>query len=150
MALVLASGQLAGSSGTILGAATDSSERTVAITLFNTASSQQVATLTVTHAGNTVTLARVVLERYEALYITGQPLDPSTVLAGYADSASAIDYLITRNAGMFGIQKRDADGNPKASSALEVTLPDGGSLSAGEVKIIGLLETIVEIGLQMK
>lgn len=148
MALVLASGQLAGSSGTILGAGSE--ERTVAITLFNTAASEQIAVLTVTHAGNTVTLLRVKLERYESLYITGQPLDPSSVLAGYADSASAVDYLITRSTGMFGVQKRDADGNPKSSASLEVTLPDDGNISAGDVKIIGLLEEIRDIGLQVK
>lgn len=147
MALVLASGQLAGSSGTVLGAGTD--ERTVAITLFNTAASEQIATLTVTHAGTTVTLARVKLERYESLYLNGQPLDPSSVVSGYADSGSAVDYLVTRSIGPFGVQKRDADGNPKSSGALEVTLPDDGNMTGGDVKIAGLLEEIRDVLLKI-
>ncbi len=143
MALVLANGQLAASSGTVLGAAAD--ERVVAITLFNTSATEQTAVLTVTHAGTSVTVARVTLERYEALYVFGLALDPSSVLAGYSTTASAVDYLVMRGAGTFSIQKRDADGNPKSSSALEVSLPDDGNLSAGDVKIIGHLEEIRDL-----
>ncbi len=145
----VADGQLTGTSATLFTA--PDSGAVVQVVLSNTGASQQTVVLTVLRTGSTARrVRRIVLEKDESDYIVGLPLSPADILAGYATSAEAVDYVVAIGAGPFSITTRDADGFPKSSAALEVTLPDDGNLSAGEVKIIGLLEEIRDIGLQVK
>ena len=139
--LNLADGQLAATSTTILTAGSEGAF--VQITLSNTSASDQICLLTVLRTGSTARrIRRIVLEKDEADYITGLALSAGDVLAGYATTASAVDYLVGLSSGPFSMMTRDANGFPKASAALEVTLPDDIELSAGEVRIAGLLEEI--------
>jgi hypothetical protein len=148
MALVLANGQLAASSATILGAA--DAERTVAITLFNTSSQVQNITIAVTHGNVTVTVARVKLQKkYESAYITGLPLDPSSLLVGYATYAAAVDYFITRTPGAFSIQKRDEDGNPKGTAEIELQTNERSTLTIDGIVISTLLEEMRDLLLKI-
>lgn len=148
MAQVLANGQLAASAATILGAATD--ERTVGITLFNTNAQVQNVILSVTHGGVTVIVARVKLEKkYESAYVTGLPLDPSSVLLGEATYGSAVDYFITRTAGAFSIQKRDEDGNPKGFADVTLSTNEKTSLTVDGIVISGLLEEVRDLLLKI-
>lgn len=144
MALNLADGQLAASSATILGPAT--AERTVAITCFNTAAQEQTVVFTMTRSGSSArTIARAVLEQYEALYLEGVQMDPSDLLAGYATGASAVDYVASLSTKPFSITVREATGAPKVSQVVTVTLPENLGLTAGEVEITGLLGQMVEL-----
>lgn len=148
MALLLADGQLANASATLLGAAT--AERVVAVTLYNTAETDETCVLTVTRSGGTArTVARAVLKGKEALYVTGLPLDPSDVLAGSASSPSTVDYLVAVSAGAFAVSARDANGVPKSSQALEVTLPADTDIDQGTLQVIGLLEEVRDILLKI-
>lgn len=144
MALLLADGQLAGGSATVLGAGAE--DRIVQVTLFNTSlSSPQTVSLTVTRSNGTArTVAYAVLEGHETMLVRGLPLDPSAVLAGEASAGATVDYLISKDGGSFGIEIRDANGAPKASQTVTVTLPDRG-IDAGAQVQIGLLEEIRDL-----
>lgn len=146
--LNVADGQLGATSATLFTAPAEGA--VVQITLSNTAASQQTIVLTVLRAGSTARrVRRIVLEYNESDYIVGLPMSPADVLAGYATSAEAVDYLVGLSVGPFSLTTRDADGFPKSSSALEVTLPDDAEFSAGELKITGLLEEIRDLLLKI-
>ena len=148
MAQLLADGQLASAAGTILGA--DKFERTVAVMLANTAEQSQQVTLLLTREGSTARrLVRGNLLKDESCQIIGLPLDPSDVLSAYADSASAVDYTVSRSIGGFAVTFRDANGAPKTSQAIEVTLPESNDLSADGIVISGLLEEVRDVLLKI-
>lgn len=118
MSQVLGDGQLAAASATVLGAA--AGERVVALSLFNTSgAATQTVTLTVAKGTGTArTIGRYTLDPYESAYLNGLILDPADVLAGYASSASAVDYRVTAGTGDFEVMLRDADGAPKGTTAI--------------------------------
>ena len=146
--LNLADGQLESSSATLLTAPGEGAMVHASFT--NTGSSKQTIILTVLRSGSTARrIARVTLEKDESHYIDGLPLSPSDVLAGYATYADAVDYVIAQGTGPFSMMTRDADGFPKSSGALEVTLPDDGNMTGGDVKISGLLEEIRDVLLKI-
>lgn len=148
MALVLADGQLGSSSATVLSVGTG--ERVVTILLFNTNAVTQKVYLSVARAGGTERqFFQCELEQYETAQINGLVLDPSDVISGYATSASVVNYQISISQ-PYSVQMRDAKGATKQSSELSVTLPDESGYSSAEVKIIGLLEEIRDIGLSIK
>lgn len=135
MAITLADGQLAASSGTILGAATG--ERFVNVLLVNTSgSSSETIILTVSRGGGTARrIARGVLEANCSAYIANLALDPSDVLAGYATGATTVDYLVTRaDGGEFGIRYLDANGALKSGSA---SIGSGNTTLAGDLVVAG-------------
>ena len=136
----LADGQLAATSTTILTA--PGGGAVVSLSLNNVSLRQQKCLLHVTRPGGTARrIARIVLEKDESHYLTGLSLSPGDVLSGQADVGSAVDYLVTLDSG-FTMFTRDASGFPKASSALQVTLPGDEKLTAGDLTIAGLLEEI--------
>lgn len=144
MALNLADGQLAASSGTLLGVDSRGNERTVSLILFNTSgSATETVLLTILRSGSTArTIARAKLGPYETMQVNGIALDGSDLLAGYATDASMVDYTIGQGQGPFSVTVRDASGAPKATQAIEVTIPASEDLTPGEVKISGLLDDI--------
>jgi hypothetical protein len=142
--LNVADGQLAAASATLFTAPVEGA--IVQVTLSNTGASQQIILLTILRAGSTARrVRRIVLEKDESDYIVGLPMSPADVLAGYTTSALAVDYLVGISLGPFSITTRDADGFPKSSAALSVTLPDDASLSAGEVQMSGQLGEIIDL-----
>lgn len=148
MALLLADGQLSSSSATVLGTAT--SERTVSVTLYNTTAQEQTVALTVTRSGSTArTIARGKLKQYQTMRVNGLPLDPSDVLAGSADSASVVDYLVMVGSGPFSVSMTDADGSPKASTDVDVTVSEKYGLSRDGIILSGLLEEIRDVLLKI-
>src|SRR3990167_9070406 len=104
----LSDGQLASSSGTILGIGT--AERVISVKLFNTSGSlTETVVLTLLRAGSTArTIARFKLAAYETAQINGIGMDPSDILAGYSSSANIVDYTVGQGSGDFAITMRDA------------------------------------------
>ena len=149
MAMMMADGQLSSSSATILGTA--ASDRTVGVVLYNTSSVlQQTVRLTITRSGSAArTLVRAVLEGNESLYLAGLTLDPSDLLAGLTTNAATVDYLVTTGLGPFSVTTRDKAGAPKASAALEVTLPKDLDINEGTLRVIGLLEEVRDVLLKI-
>ena len=144
----LSDGQLAATSTTILTAPGGGS--VVGVSLNNVAYSQQIVLLHVTRPGGTARrIMRIVLEKNESHYVVGLPLSPSDTLSGESTSAEAIDYVVALSSGPFSMFTRDASGFPKNSSALEVSLPDDGNLTGGDVKVIGVLEEIRDVLLKI-
>lgn len=143
MALLLADGQLGASVATVLGTA--NGERCVGLFLVNVAEQDQEVFLYVTRSSTARLVVHGVLKKYEACHVNGLRLDPSAVLSGYASGAASVDYTVATSEGPFAVTFRDANGAPKTSQALEVTLPESDDLSAGEVKISGLLEECREL-----
>lgn len=140
MALNLADGQLGSSSAALLSAGTE--ERVVAVTLFNTVTSEQTIVLTNTRSGSSArTFVRAKLKQYQSLYVRGIALDPSDSLAGYSSSAEAVDYLVCKsNTEPFSVSIRDADGTPKASTDVTLSTTEKATPTVGEVIIAGWLE----------
>ena len=89
-----ADGQLASSSGTLLGA--DRYTRVVSVSLFNTSSTlRQVIRLTLTGPTTEArSILRAKLEPYGSMTMRGVGMDPDTVLAGWSDDATTVDYMI--------------------------------------------------------
>ena len=117
----LANGQLAASSGTVLGAETArGAERVVNVNLANTsASTTETVLLTVSRNGGTARrLDRIVLAPNESAKLLNVALDPPDVLAGSSTNATTVDYDITISAG--GPRQTvvyDANGSLKSGSA---------------------------------
>lgn len=143
MPLTLADGQLGATSGTILGAA--STERTVSVLLYNTSrSSEQEVELTVLRAGSTArTIARGVLKGRESMQVLGLPLDPSSILAGIATTALAVDYTIVQGEGPYELTMRDENGVPKVSNEITITVPATIGLSDGDATIVARLDAML-------
>lgn len=140
----MADGQLSASSSTLIGVGT--AERVVTLTMFNTSlSAKQEIFLTVTRSGSSArVVAHAILEGQESLIVKGLPLDPSDVLAGYASSATTVDYIISQGSGPFAIETRDKTGAPKVSQSITVTLPERG-IGQGDTEIIARLDDIKEL-----
>lgn len=148
MALLLADGQLAASSETLLGVAAN--ERTVAVTLFNTAAQEQSVSLTVTRGGSSArTVARAELKQYESLRVNGLPLDPSDVLSGSADGAAAVDYVVMVGSGPFSVTAHESTGAAKASGSVTVDVTEKFGLTRDGVALSGLLEEIRDVLLRI-
>lgn len=149
MSLLLADGQLAASSAEILGVGTG--ERIVGLTLFNTSAMAQEIVLTVSRSGGTARqIYAATLEEDESLHISGLPLDAGDSLSGYASGAAAVDYVAMRSSGAFNVLARGANGTPKQSAAISLETTEKVGLTLGELTIVGLLEEIRDIGLQIK
>ena len=144
-----ADGQLAAASATLIGA--EAFERTLAIKLFNTSSAKtEKVNVLLTRSGSSARqFARAELGPYESMYIDGIAMDPSDVMTGYASDAAMVDYIISRGGGEFSITVRDKTGAPKASSLVEVTIPDKAGLTEGDVKVSGQLEDIKNVLLKI-
>lgn len=142
--LNVADGQLASSSTSLFTAPSEGA--VVQITLTNTGATSQTILLKITRPGSTARrIVRIVLEKDESHYIVGLPLSPSDVLSGETSSAGAVDYVVGLGTGPFSMLTRDANGSPKASAALKVTLPEDNNLTPGEIEIVGLLEDIRDV-----
>mgnify|MGYP001612439515 FL=1 len=144
-----ADGQLPAASGTLLGA--EAFERTAAVKLFNTSSAKtEKIHLFLTRTGSSARqFARAELGPYESMYLDGIAMDSSDILTGYASDAATVDYVVSRGGGQFAITVRDKTGAPKASSLVEVTIPDKAGLTEGEVKVSGQLEEIKNVLLKI-
>lgn len=139
----LADGQLAAASGTLLTNGTV--ERLVSLILVNTIAVEQTVVLTVTRSGSTARyILRAKLTQYQQLHLRGLPLDPSDVLAGYATSASAVDYIVSlaSSSEPFNVLIRDADGSPKASADVTLTTTEKAGLTMDGVVLSGLLQEV--------
>ena len=147
--LLLADGQLAAASATILGAGTV--ERLVSLVLFNTNAAEQEIVLTLTKLDGTARrLCGGTLKEDESLFITGLPLDPSTVLAGYASGSGAVDYLVMNSPpAPFAVSSRGADGTPKQNAAIDVSVSEKAALTYDGMAITGLLEEVRDLLLKI-
>lgn len=114
MAQNLADGQLAASTSTLLGAAPPAARRrAVDVKLYNTSSSStETVTMTVSVNGGTArTLLRIDLAPYETLQVDNLALDDADVLAGYTDTASTVNYVVSHGSGgPYDVRVLDANG----------------------------------------
>ena len=149
MSLLLADGQLAAASATILGAG--GGERIASIVLLNTSAIEQEIVLTLAREGGTARqFASATLKENESLYITGLPVDPSTVLAGYATGGGVVDYLVMSSPlAPFSVMTKAADGAQKQNAAVEISVSEKAALTYDGVAITGLLEQVRDLLLKI-
>ena len=149
MSLLLADGQLAAASATILGAG--SAERYVGITLSNIVATEQEIILTIARSGGTARqLCSAKLKENESLHVVGLPLDAGDILAGYASGGEAVDYVVMKSAGtQFNILSRQADGTPKQSAEITVETTEKYGLTRDGIAITGLLEQVRDLLLKI-
>ena len=84
--------------------------------------------------------------------MTGLAVDQLDTLAGYAGLGSAIDYMISRDdrdEANFTIFCMAADGSPKTNTTLTVDVPEATGPTAGEQRIIELLERIEAVAMKV-
>ena len=117
MSEILADGQLAASSGTLEGAGPN--PRVVAVSLFNTNTAAETATLTVSRNGGTARkIFSTSLAAGESAIVSGISLGPADVLSGLATDASKVDYLVfTSRDDVLNVRVFDANGAAKSSSS---------------------------------
>jgi hypothetical protein len=128
MSRLIADGQLAASSATLLGA--DRYERLVNVWLFNTSDSlTSEVWLTLNGRG----IAYAELKPYESLYLGGLGMDKTSVLAGYATHAEVVNYLVSQThstswlrgialSEKFQVESRDRAGNVKSERTITATV----------------------------
>lgn len=134
MSLNLANGQLAATSGTLLGLAPPDIRRTyVSVKLYNSSgASTETVILTVAVAGGAARgLVRIDLAPYETLQVDNLALDDADILAGYASDAATVDYVVSQgNGGEFNVQSLDVNGAAKqVSSGVSGNQSIGGALT---------------------
>ncbi len=90
----IADGQLAAATAVIV--PTGGPDKELTVTCYNTDTSSQSVTLTVSRAGGTArTVVSVTLGPGESLQLTGMSLGSSDTLNGYSGNASKVDYVVS-------------------------------------------------------
>ena len=135
----VADGQLAATSTTMYTAGVEGGP--VNVILSNTGAKKTII-LTILRPGSSAArrVRRIVLVKNESDIVTGLPMSPADILAGYDGAGGSTDYTVSLSNSPLSIQTRDASGFPKASAEVTLTVDEKPALTIGEMKILKVLE----------